>query len=113
MSYENKISEEQINWIKGFFGFKFLIAGPVCKILYVLGFVILNIFGLFAIFGSLKYGRQYNYFTGQYSYSYFYFWLSLVGLFITNIFWRLICEGMIIFYNIYERIVEISNKLDK
>ena len=76
--------------ISGYFQFKNMITNSIIQYLYVIGVINIIIISIGLINGS---SEQYG------------FYLLLYG----NIFWRIICEGLILFFSIHESVVSIEN----
>ena len=80
----------------GFFSFRTLITPDIIKILYVLGFIALTIVGFVMM---VNYYETYELFIGL--------GVILVG----NILWRLLCEGIILMFNVHEILDSIEKKI--
>jgi len=80
----------------GFFSFRTLITPDIVKILYVLGFIALTIVGFVMM---VNYYETYELFIGL--------GVILVG----NILWRLLCEGIILMFNVHEILDSIEKKI--
>jgi len=84
--------------ISGYFQFKNMITTYIIKNLYVLGVIAIIIYSIELINRSSGYGANED--------------LKLYGfalLIFGNLFWRLICEGWILFFSIHESLVSIEN----
>lgn len=84
----------------GFFSFRTMITPVIIKILYVLGAIALIIVGIVMISDNLnsRYGSDEEVWIG--------FGLIILG----NLIWRIICEGIILMFNIHERLTSIDKK---
>lgn len=74
-----------------FLNFKIMISSILVKILYVLGAVVITIGGIISLFSD-------SFLTG------------LGAIIFGNLFWRLICELMIVVFGIHDRLSSIDNK---
>jgi hypothetical protein len=94
-----KVNRSQI--LKDFFLFDIFIISSIIKALYLSGFIVINGFCIFAIFSPTLHTNGYSPL------------LIIVIMIIANIFWRLTCEGIIVFYSINDKLKEISINLKK
>ena len=84
--------------ISGYFQFKNMITTSIIKTLYVFGVIGIIMYSIELINESSGYGANED--------------LKLYGfalLIFGNLFWRLICEGWILFFSIHESLVSIEN----
>lgn len=87
-----------------FLSFKKLISTALIKVLYVIGVVIITIVGLVMMFGGM--GSEYD--SAGLS-----FLQGLGILVLGNLAWRLICEGAILLFALFEEVRSINEKLNK
>ena len=88
--------------ISGYFQFKNMITTSIIKTLYVFGVIGIIMYSIELINESSGYGANED--------------LKLYGfalLIFGNLFWRLICEGWILFFSIHESLVSIENNTKK
>ena len=78
-----------------------MVSGSLIKILYALGAIGITIFS-FVMFSNASQSRYGG--TGL-------FLLGLGYLILGNLFWRIICEGIIIIFKIFEKLNQIESKL--
>ncbi|HCX73032.1 MAG TPA: hypothetical protein DHM37_04870 [Candidatus Cloacimonas sp.] len=103
--YEGKEKNNNNNIIQqtkgGFWSFDKIVSGSLIKFLYALGAIGITIFSfvMFSNASQSKYGG-----TGL-------FLLGLGYLILGNLFWRIICEGIIIIFKIFEKLNQIESKL--
>lgn len=83
---------------KGFFSFQKMISATLIKILYVIGLIMLTISGIVLIIQG---------FSGDFL---LYLGEGLGVIIIGNLFWRMLCEGLIVIFSIHEAVVTITNK---
>ena len=88
-----------------FLNFDKMIAGSIIKFLYWLGFVIIILFGLGAIAGSVS-TMSYNGALGLLQLV-----VAIIGIALGVLFWRVICEMYLIFLSMNERLGQIKDKL--
>jgi hypothetical protein len=103
---------------RGFFYFKTMITGPFLTVVYLIGFIGINVGflgGVIAIlFGNYEGFLQKQFFPlfGRYLGTPFKLVLLwVIFCFIAHFVWRLFCEGIIIIFRIYEMLVSIDRKL--
>ena len=74
-----------------FLEFKTMVSSILIKILYALGVIVITIYGIISLFGDS--------------------FLAGLGMIIFgNLFWRLICEGIIVIFSIHDEVVAINQK---
>lgn len=88
-----------------FLNFDKMIAGSIIKFLYWLGIVIILLFGLGAIAGSVS-TMSYNGALGLLQLV-----VAIIGIALGVLFWRVICEMYLIFLSMNERLGQIKDKL--
>ncbi|PKQ09662.1 MAG: hypothetical protein CVT73_01470 [Alphaproteobacteria bacterium HGW-Alphaproteobacteria-12] len=88
-----------------FLNFDKMIAGSIIKFLYWLGIVIIVLFGLGAITGSIS-TMSYNGALGLLQLV-----VAIIGIALGVLFWRVICEMYLIFLSMNERLGQIKDKL--
>lgn len=96
MKNENSIGK----WF-GYLGFDHFIAPLLIKVIYWVGVLVIvsaGVGGFFAIFHAPERG------IGSAS-------MALIATVVSLLFWRLLCELLILAFNIYARLVEIRNLL--
>ncbi len=74
-----------------FFEFKMMVSSILIKVLYALGVLVITIGGLISLFGG-------EFLTG------------LGAIIFGNLFWRLICEAIIVVFSIHDRVASIDRK---
>jgi len=85
-----------------YFSFKKMISSTLIKIIYVIGAVLITIFGIVAMFGVLPYSSGIvNVLWG------------LVILVLGNLIWRVTCEIWIVIFGIHDRLVSIESEIKK
>jgi len=113
LGYENEFKQSKnninevgnINESRGFFSFNKIISVKLIQIIYLIGFVIIN---LIAILFLVNYFLPYFFLFYETS-----ILLSISIFLIGNLFWRLICEGWILFFKMYEINYKILNEIQK
>ena len=85
---------------KGFFSFQKMISATLIKIMYVIGLVLLTLSGIVLIIQGFSGDFLIN--LGE----------GLGVIIIGNLFWRMLCEGLIVIFSIHEAMVTIANKID-
>jgi hypothetical protein len=94
MAYASEPAPQQGNAISKFFTFRTLISHTLIQIVYVLGLLFITFTGgLLLLNGNLTAGAG---------------WLIL-----GNIGWRVVCEWMILFYSMHQRLVGIERELQQ
>ncbi|MCF8469783.1 MAG: DUF4282 domain-containing protein [Parvibaculum sp.] len=88
-----------------FLNFDKMIAGSIIKFLYWLGIVIIMLFGLGAIAGSVS-TMSYNGALGLLQLV-----VAIIGIALGVLLWRVICEMYLIFLSMNERLGQIKDKL--
>ncbi|QJE73964.1 DUF4282 domain-containing protein [Aerophototrophica crusticola] len=91
--------------LKDFLGFERMVASSLVKLVYWIGIILGGLAAIsqvFAAFGVMRYS-----FGGGISY----LLAAIVGTVIGVLFWRVLCEGMIIMFGIYDRLGEIKRDL--
>jgi len=74
-----------------FLEFKTMVSSVLIKILYALGVIVITIYGIISLFsGSFLEG--------------------LGSIIFGNLFWRLLCEGIIVVFSIHDELVSINQK---
>jgi len=103
---------------RGFFSFKTMITGPFLTVVYLIGFVGINVGFLGGVI-ALLFGN-YEGFLQKQPFPLFGRYLGtpqkllllwLIFCFIVHFVWRLFCEGIIIIFRIYEMLVSIDGRL--
>lgn len=88
----------------GFFSFQKMITLKIIKVFYILGLGIITLYGVLII---LLYDI-----TGIYDDD-MRILLGLAVIIFGNLFWRLFCEGAVLFFKIYDVLKDIYNRLEK
>lgn len=74
-----------------FFEFKMMVSSILIKVLFVLGLLVITIYGIISIFSG-------SFLTG-------------LGIIVFgNLFWRLFCEGIIVVFSIHDRLSSLDQK---
>ena len=81
-----------------FFSFEKLITPTVIKIVYWIGLVVIILASLFSFFQMISVDGLYAL-------------LTLVGMVLGLLFWRVFCEGIIVVFNMLARLTEIRDAL--
>jgi len=82
--------------VAAYFSFKKIISTYLIKLIYILGACVLGILGLYLLLLGDKY------------------MLLGIGIIVLgNILWRLLCEGWILLFGIYDALISIENELKK
>lgn len=84
----------------GFFSFRIMFSRTLIQLFYVIGAIGLLVAGTISIVDSFKENSREKLLMG----------IGLVT--VGNIFWRVVCEGWILFFNIHDILVSIERKLD-
>ncbi|MCZ7601376.1 MAG: DUF4282 domain-containing protein [Melioribacteraceae bacterium] len=74
-----------------FFEFKTMVSSILIKVLYVLGVLVVTIYGIISLFSGS-------------------FMMGLGTIIFGNLFWRLFCEGIIVVFSIHDRLSSIDSK---
>lgn len=90
------------NWAD-FFSFKTLITLKFIQIIYIIGAVLITIFGLIMMFGSSMMPYGYGLGAGG-------FLIGLLYMVVGNLMWRIWCEIIIIFFRMNKTLGEINDK---
>lgn len=99
--------EERMLKVSDFVGFEKMIAVTVVKVLYWFGLAAIIIGGIVSIFGSFStMGYSFSMGLGQ-------FLLTLIGIAVAFILWRVLCELYIVVFSMHDRLGEIRDRLPK
>lgn len=74
-----------------FIEFKTMVSSLLIKILYVLGVIVITIYGLISLFSGS-------------------FLIGLGTIIFGNLFWRLFCESIIVVFSIHDELVSMNQK---
>lgn len=74
-----------------FFEFKTMVSSLLIKILYALGVIVITIYGIISLFSGS-------------------FLAGLGTIIFGNLFWRLMCEAIIVMFSIHDVLVSIDRK---
>ncbi|HSH50554.1 MAG TPA: DUF4282 domain-containing protein [Bacteroidales bacterium] len=73
-----------------FLEFKTMVSSLLIKILYALGVIVITIGGIISLFSD--------------------FWIGLGTIIFGNLFWRLMCEAIIVVFSIHDVLTSIDRK---
>lgn len=93
--------------VSDFVGFEKIIAVTVVKVFYWFGLAAIVIGGIVGIFSSFStMGYSFSMGLGQ-------FFLTLIGVAVAFILWRVLCELYIVVFSMHDRLGEIRDRLPK
>ena len=93
------------NFFNNFFNFRLLITLEIIKLLWAIGSLILLVIGFLVIFGINGYRNL-----TLFRVSSFNVLFGILIIVVGNLVWRLVCEYILILFNIHERLEELNNK---
>ncbi len=107
---ENFKEQESIE-SKDFFSFRKLITPSIIKFVYIIGMIIIIIFGIVVMFSGLP-RSSYGYYrdTGVTAAQIF---IGILIIFVGNFLWRVLCENIIVIFNIHDILNEIAENIKK
>ena len=82
-----------------FLSFDKMISDKLIKILYIIGLIVINISGFILLINGFK-DKEIRL-----------IFIAIICYTFVNLIWRIICENMIIFFKIFEKINEIEKKI--
>ena len=100
-SFKKETSNQYEQSEGGYWSFDKMVSGSLIKVLYVLGALAITIFSVIMLIN----GSQARYGGSTV------ILLALVYLVLGNLFWRIVCEGIIIIFKIFEKLNQIELKI--
>ena len=100
-SFKKETSNQYEQSEGGYWSFDKMVSGSLIKVLYVLGALAITIFSVIMLIN----GSQARYVGSTV------ILLALVYLVLGNLFWRIVCEGIIIIFKIFEKLNQIELKI--
>jgi predicted RNA-binding Zn-ribbon protein involved in translation (DUF1610 family) len=95
----------------GFFSFRQLITPSIIKFIYIIGMIIIIILGIVVMFTGMP-GSSYGYYrdAGATAAQIF---VGILIIVVGNFLWRVLCENIIIIFNIHDILNEIAENIKK